>query len=402
MTLIAIVNCGSSSIKFRALDPDGRETVIDGMIEGIGESAGRLRVKFPGQPATADIDIAAPISDHRQGIDRLFHEILATPALEAGGGFACIGHRVVHGGEEFTQPALITDEVLEAIRRQVPLAPLHNPANIVGIEAAMDVAPDIPHVAVFDTAFHQSIPAQAYRYGVPNALYEDHKVRRYGFHGTSHAYVSRAAADLVDKPVEEFNAIVLHLGNGASVTAIRGGKSVDTSMGLTPLEGLIMGTRSGDVDPALHRFLAENAGLSILEIDAMLNRESGLKGICGDNDMRAIEARMEDGDESAKLAFDMFAYRARKYLGAYMAVLGRVDAVIFTAGIGENSPTVREAICSGLEPLGVTLDDARNAGRGGPKEISAAQSRTKVLVIPTEEELEIAVQALHCIEQAGG
>lgn len=400
MTLIAIVNCGSSSIKFRALDPDGRETVIDGMIEGIGEAAGRLRLKFPGRSGVADIDITAPIADHRQGIDQLFREILATDVLEAAGGLACIGHRVVHGGEEFTAPALIDDHVLDAIRRQVPLAPLHNPANIVGIEAAMDVAPDIPHVAVFDTAFHQSIPAEAYRYGVPNALYEERRVRRYGFHGTSHAYVSRAAAAFLGKPVEGFNAIVLHLGNGASVTAIRGGKSVDTSMGLTPLEGLIMGTRSGDIDPALHRFLAENAGLSILEIDAMLNRESGLKGICGDNDMRAVEERMEDGDESAKLAFDMFAYRARKYLGAYMAVLGRVDAVVFTAGIGENSPTVREAICSGLEPLGITLDETRNAGRGGPKEISATQSRTRVLVIPTEEELEIAVQAQHCIERA--
>lgn len=401
MTLIAIVNCGSSSIKFRALDPDSRETVVDGMIEGIGEASGRLRLQYPGRSDIDDLEAEHPIADHRVAIDRMFHEILSTGVLEAGGGLACIGHRVVHGGEDFTQPAVITGEVLEAIRRQVPLAPLHNPANIIGIEAAMDVAPDIPHVAVFDTAFHQSIPAHAYRYAVPNALYEDHRVRRYGFHGTSHAYVSRAAAKFLGKPVEDVNAIVLHLGNGASVTAIRGGRSVDTSMGFTPLEGLVMGTRSGDVDPALHRFLADNAGLSIHEIDTMLNRESGLRGICGDNDMRAVEARMEAGDETAKLAFGMFAYRARKYLGAYMAVLGRVDAVIFTAGIGENSPAVREAICSDLEPLGITLDAARNAGRGGPKDISAGESRTRVLVIPTEEELEIAVQAKHCIERAG-
>lgn len=401
MTLIAIVNCGSSSIKFRALDPEGRETVVDGMIEGIGEATGRLGLKFPGRSDIDDIEVDHPIRDHRDGIDRMFHDILSTGVLDAGGGLACIGHRVVHGGEDFTQPALITDAVLDAIRRQVPLAPLHNPANIIGIEAAMDVAPDIPHVAVFDTAFHQSIPARAYRYAVPNALYEDHRVRRYGFHGTSHAYVSRAAADFLGVPLEGFNAVVLHLGNGASVTAIRGGRSIDTSMGLTPLEGLVMGTRSGDVDPALHRFLADNAGLSIHEIDTMLNRESGLKGICGDNDMRAVEARMEAGDESARLAFDMFAYRARKYLGAYMAVLGRVDAVVFTAGIGENAPAVRAAICSDLEPLGITLDAARNAGRGGPKEISADESRTRVLVIPTDEELEIAVQAQHCIEQAG-
>ena len=400
MTLIAIVNCGSSSIKFRALDPTSGTAHADGTVEGIGEPAGRLRLRFPGRDGEADLDVAGPIPDHRAGIDRLFREVLATGVLAAAGGLACIGHRVVHGGEDFTQPVRITPDVLDAIRRQVPLAPLHNPANITGIEAAMAVAPDIPHVAVFDTAFHQTMPAQAYRYAVPTALYDDLKVRRYGFHGTSHAYVSRAAAAYLDIPADQFNGIVLHLGNGASVTAIRGGKSVDTSMGLTPLEGLVMGTRSGDIDPALHRYLAENADMSVKDIDAMLNRDSGLKGLCGDNDMRAIEARMEGGDERARLAFDIFAYRARKYLGAYMAVLGRVDAVVFTAGIGENSPAVREAICSGLEPLGIALDPARNAGRGGPKEISADGSRTRVLVIPTEEELEIAVQALACIEGA--
>ena len=401
MTLIAIVNCGSSSVKFRALDPASGVAHADGTLEGIGERAGRLRLRFPGTDGTADVDVTGPIPDHAAGIDRLFRELLATGVLEAAGGLACIGHRVVHGGEEFTQPVRITAEVLEAISRQVPLAPLHNPVNIVGIEAAMAVAPDVPHVAVFDTAFHQSIPAHAYRYAVPNALYDVLKVRRYGFHGTSHAYVARAAAAFLDIPPADFNGIVLHLGNGASVTAIRGGRSVDTSMGLTPLEGLVMGTRSGDIDPALHRYLAENADMSVKDIDTMLNRESGLKGICGDNDMRTIESRMEGGDQSARLAFDMFAYRARKYLGAYMAVLGRVDAVAFTGGIGENSAAVRSAICSGLEPLGIVLDEARNAGRGGPKQISADGSRTRVLVIPTDEELEIAVQALVCIERAG-
>jgi len=405
MTLIAIVNCGSSSIKFRALDLDTRENVVDALVEGIGDSigagTGKLRLRFPANPEVADIDIAEPVSDTAHGMEMLFRETLATGVLERHGGLACVGHRVVHGGEDFTEPTLITDAVLEAIRRLIPLAPLHNPGNIEGIRAAMEVAPGIPQVAVFDTAFHQTIPPHAYRYALPNVLYEDHKVRRFGFHGTSHGYVSRTAAAYLGIPVEDFNAIVLHLGNGASVTAIRGGQSVDTSMGLTPLEGLMMGTRSGDIDPALPLFLERNRGLSVEDYDTMLNRESGLKGICGDNDMRAIEERMEAGDESAKLAFDMFAYRARKYLGAYMAVLGRVDAVVFTAGIGENSPAVREAICSGLDPLGITLDAGRNAGRGGPKEISTAGSRTKVLVIPTEEELEIAVQAQHCIERAG-
>ncbi|PIE08380.1 MAG: acetate kinase [Rhodobacterales bacterium] len=396
MTLYAIVNCGSSSIKFRVLDIDSGKTLADGLVEGIGEASGKLRLKLPG----GTTETAETIADHRAGLDRLFAELRAAGVLDAGG-LACIGHRVVHGGEAFTAPALIDQDVLDGIRAQIPLAPLHNPANITGIEAAMAVAPDIPHVAVFDTAFHQTMPPQAYRYAVPNALYDDLKVRRYGFHGTSHACVSRAAAEWLGIPLEAFNAVVLHLGNGASVTAIEGGKSVDTSMGLTPLEGLMMGTRSGDIDPALPHFMASNAGMSIGEIDTMLNRESGMKGICGDNDMRNVEARMEAGDEAARLAFDMFSHRARKYLGAYMALLGRVDAVVFTAGIGENSPLLRAAICDGLEPLGIALDPARNKGRGGPKEISTDASRTKLLVIPTEEELEIARQAKRCLEHAG-
>ncbi len=396
MTLYAIVNCGSSSIKFRLLEVDSGETLADGLVEGIGEASGRLRLKLP----DGTTETTAQLADHRAGLDRLFAELRASGLLDAGG-LACIGHRVVHGGEAFTAPARIDATVLDAIRAQVPLAPLHNPANITGIEAAMELAPDIPHVAVFDTAFHQTMPPQAYRYAVPNALYDDLKVRRYGFHGTSHAYVSRAAAERLGIPLEAFNAVVLHLGNGASVTAVKGGKSVDTSMGLTPLEGLMMGTRSGDIDPALPHFLASNAGMSIDEIDTMLNRKSGVKGICGDNDMRNVEDRMAAGDTTARLAFDMFSHRARKYLGAYMALLGRVDAVVFTAGIGENSPLLRAAICEGLEPLGIALDPARNEGRGGPKEISTDASRTKLLVIPTEEELEIARQAKRCLEHAG-
>ncbi len=382
MTLIAIVNCGSSSIKYRALDPDTRQTVVDGLVEGIGEATGKLRLRFPNQDR-AEITRTEPIADHRSGLAALFREVDASRALEGHGGLACIGHRVVHGGEEFTQPALITEDVLDAIRRQIPLAPLHNPANIAGIEAAMVTAPHTPQVAVFDTAFHQTMPPHAYRYPVPNALYEEHRVRRYGFHGTSHGYVSRAAAEFIGMAPEAFNGVILHLGNGASATAVRGGQSVDTSMGLTPLEGLMMGTRSGDVDPALHHFLSDNAGLSIDEIDRMLNRESG-----------------EAGDEAARLAFDMYCYRIRKYLGAYMAVLGRVDAVVFTAGVGENSPLLRAAVCEGLEPLGITLDPARNEGRGGPKAIHAEGSQTQVLVIPTAEELEIAMQAQQCIAQA--
>lgn len=401
MKQVAVINCGSSSVKFQVLDVDSRDVLVDGLVEGIGEETGHLALRFPQIADDPGIEISAPIIDHQSGLDLLIRQFSDAPAVAGKLDLTCIGHRVVHGGEAFTEPALITDDVLAAIREQIPLAPLHNPANIVGIEAAMAAAPDLPQVAVFDTAFHQSMPEHAYLYALPRRLYDDHKVRRYGFHGTSHSYVARAAAEYLSIPLESFNGIVLHLGNGASVTAVRGGQSVETSMGLTPLEGLVMGTRSGDIDPALPAFLAANAGMSIGEIDTMLNRESGLKGICGDNDMRAIVTRMDAGDTAARTAFDMFCHRARKYLGAYMAVLGRVDAVIFTAGIGENAPRVREAICGGLEPLGIEIDAARNAGRGGPKRIQSDASRIEVLVIPTEEELEIALQASLCVERAG-
>jgi len=309
-----------------------------------------------------------------------------------------VGHRVVHGGEEFYRPTQIDDAVLATVKRLAPLAPLHNPANIAGIEVARAAFPKTPQVAVFDTAFHHTLPPVAYRYALPHETYQQHGVRRYGFHGTSHQFVAKQVAAHLERPLARLNAIVLHLGNGASAAAIENGRSVDTSMGLTPLEGLIMGTRSGDIDPAIVFHLARQAGMELEEIDRLLNRESGLRGICGDNDMREVERRAAAGDEQAELAVAMFAYRIKKYLGAYMAVLGRVDAIAFTAGIGENSPTVRARCLAGLEPLGVELDEGRNtAGRGACYEIQADTSGVKVLVVATDEELEIAEQTLACL-----
>uniref|UniRef100_UPI000A3B1548 acetate kinase n=1 Tax=Streptomyces fradiae TaxID=1906 RepID=UPI000A3B1548 len=306
---------------------------------------------------------------------------------------AAIGHRVVHGGLRFTEPTVITDEVLAEIERLVPVAPLHNPANITGIRTARALRPDLPQVAVFDTAFHTTMPEYAARYAIDTETADAHRIRRYGFHGTSHAYVSREAARLLGRDPSEVNVIVLHLGNGASASAVAGGACVDTSMGLTPLEGLVMGTRSGDVDPAVTFHLRRVAGMSVDEVDELLNKRSGLVGLCGDNDMREIRRRIEEGDERAKLAFDIYVHRLKKYIGAYIAVLGRVDAVVFTAGVGENAAAVREAAVEGLEPLGLSVDAELNAVRSGePRLISPAGARVAVAVVPTDEELEIARQ----------
>ncbi len=311
---------------------------------------------------------------------------------------AAVGHRVVHGGARFAEPALVDDALIEEVRRLVPLAPLHNPANLEGLRVARKLFPDVPQVAVFDTAFHQTMPPVAYTYAVPLTWREEHRIRRYGFHGTSHAFVSREAARLLGKPVDETNLIVLHLGNGASAAAIRGGRSVDTSMGFTPLEGLVMGTRSGDLDPAVHAHLHRELGWSIDAVDSALNRESGLKGLTGHNDFREVLALRAQGDEAARLAFDVYAYRIRKYVGAYVAVLGTVDAVVFTAGVGQHSPELRAASLAGLELLGIEIDQARNAGPlHGPSVVSTDASRVQVLVVPTNEEWEIARQALAVI-----
>jgi len=373
-------------------------------VERIGEAASRLIHEtidgedHPGSKEPAANKIEQPIADHRAAMELIRAALDDASDLTQGKPPVAVGHRVVHGGAEFYRPTQIDDPVLATVKRLAPLAPLHNPANIAGIEVARAAFPKTPQVAVFDTAFHHTLPPVAYRYALPHETYQQHGVRRYGFHGTSHQFVAKQVAAHLERPLARLNAIVLHLGNGASAAAIENGRSVDTSMGLTPLEGLIMGTRSGDIDPAIVFHLARQAGMELEEIDRLLNRESGLRGICGDNDMREVERRAAAGDEQAELAVAMFAYRIKKYLGAYMAVLGRVDAIAFTAGIGENSPTVRARCLAGLEPLGVELDEGRNtAGRGACYEIQADTSGVKVLVVATDEELEIAEQTLACL-----
>lgn len=300
---------------------------------------------------------------------------------------------MVHGGLKFTEPTLIDDAVLKEIERLVPVAPLHNPANITGIRTAQRLRPDLPQIAVFDTAFHSTMPEHAARYAIDVKTADEHRVRRYGFHGTSHAYVSRKAAGLLGKDPADTNLIVLHLGNGASASAVRGGRCADTSMGLTPLEGLVMGTRSGDIDPAVVFHLGRVAGMGMDEVDELLNKRSGLAGLCGENDMREIRRRVEEGDAAAKLAFEIYIHRLKKYIGAYYAVLGTVDAVVFTAGVGENAAPVREAAVAGLEGLGLAVDGELNAASGQePRLISPEDARVKVAVVPTDEELEIAEQ----------
>jgi acetate kinase len=313
---------------------------------------------------------------------------------------AAVGHRVVHGGADFADPVLVDDRLVAAVERLVPLAPLHNPANLEGIQVALKLFPDLPQVAVFDTAFHLTLPEHAYTYAVPRAWRDEHRIRRYGFHGTSHRFVAREAARLLGRGDDDANLIVLHLGNGASAAAVRAGRSVDTSMGLTPLEGLVMGTRSGDVDPALHAHLHRQLGWSLEHIDAALNRDSGVKGLSGHNDFRELVRLRNEGDPDAALAFDVYCYRIRKYVGAYYAVLGRVDAVVFTAGVGQHSSHVRAASLSGLEGLGISVDPVRNAA---PVEtatvVSPDGAAVAVLVVPTNEEWEIARQAVAVVRQ---
>ncbi|WP_329185657.1 acetate kinase [Actinacidiphila glaucinigra] len=372
-TRVLVLNSGSSSVKYQLLDMADGSRPAAGIVERIGEPGGA--------------------ADHAEALKTVADELAARDLGLDSPELAAVGHRVVHGGTRFTAPTLIDDEVLAAVEELAPLAPLHNPANVTGIRVARDLRPDLPQVAVFDTAFHSTIPEQAYRYAIDRETADAHQVRRYGFHGTSHAYVSRATARLLGKNPAEVNVIVLHLGNGASASAVRGGKCVETSMGLTPLEGLVMGTRSGDLDPAVVFHLARVGGMRVAEIDTLLNKRSGLLGLCGDNDMREIARRMAEGDAAAQLAFDVYVHRLRKYVGAYTAVLGRVDAIAFTAGVGENSAAVRAAAMDGLEALGVELDPVRNAVRGSAaRVVSAGSSRVAVAVVPTDEELEIAQQ----------
>lgn len=374
---ILVINTGSSSIKYQLFDMKDESVISSGIVEKIGEEEGIFTQRRYGE----EIRQKKRFADHKEAF-HLIKELLVDKDISA------VGHRVVHGGERFGCPVLINEDVMDAIRQNIPIAPLHNPSNLEGIYIARELFPHIPHVAVFDTAFHQSMPEEAFLYALPYKLYEKYKIRRYGFHGTSHAYVSEMAANYMKKPLNKVNLITIHLGNGASIAAIKGGESIDTSMGMTPLEGLVMGTRSGDIDPAIPFFLMDHLRMSADEIYSILNNQSGLKGICGRNDMRDILDSRERDDPLADLAVRMYCYRIKKYIGAYMAILGSTDAIIFTAGIGENSSMVRELCLKGFERLGIKID--RDKNRENKREISTDDSPIKVFVIPTNEELRIA------------
>ena len=368
MTHVFVVNSGSSSIKYQLVDLDSGEAVLGGIVERVGE---------PG----------SGVPDHGAGLRGILAELGTEHPIDA------VGHRVVHGGEQFTGPTIITDEVERGIDGLSPLAPLHNPANLQGIRAARAALPGLPHVAVFDTAFHHTLPAAAYTYAIDRDLAAEYGVRRYGFHGTSHKYVSERTAEFLGRPLSSLKTIVLHLGNGASATAIDGGVSVETSMGMTPLEGLVMGTRSGDIDAAVLVHLHREAGLSIDELDTMLNRHSGLLGLTGNGDMRDVQTAASNGDEIAEAALAVYRHRIRRYIGAYIAHLGGLDAIVFTAGVGENNSLLRRRTLAGLEFLGIRVDPDRNElSSKAARFISPEGAPVAVLVVPTNEELEIARQ----------
>jgi acetate kinase len=388
---VLVLNSGSSSIKYQLVDAVTGEAAASGLVERIGETEGRLRHDGPDGRTERTQEIADHTAGVRAVLD-LFEEV--GPSLQDPRPVA-VGHRVVQGGDRFTEPTLVTDEVEAAIDELSPLAPLHNPPNLAGIRAARQAFPDLPHVAVFDTAFHHTLPPEAYTYAIDREVARQHGIRRYGFHGTSHAYVSRRAAEILGADPAEVNVIVAHLGNGASITAVAGGRSVETSMGLTPLEGLVMGTRSGDIDPAVIFHLQRVAGMSTDDIDALLNRRSGMLGLTGANDLRDVHQAIASGDEDAALGLEVYCHRLRHYVGAYYAHLGRVDAIVFTAGVGENDDVVRLESLSGLERLGIQVDPERNAGRKTEDTvISPDGAEVTVLVIPTNEELEIAQQSV--------
>jgi len=385
---ILVLNAGSSSLKCQYFVNE--ESIASVLIERIGEKEGCITLQTPQDHVNNTIYIP----DQHQAIVTLFDLLQKTDIISNISDVDAIGHRIVHGGSHFSQPTLVTKEVTRHIHSLIPLAPLHNPANLEGIEVISEHYPSIKQVAVFDTAFHQDMPEYAARYPLPYDLYSKTSIRRYGFHGTSHSYVSKEASKMLQRPLSDLNLITLHLGNGASITAVKGGVSIDTSMGLTPLEGLMMGTRSGDIDPAIIPYLVHTQKMSIEEIDTMLNKESGFKGICGTNDMRKIIALTEQGDTKSQLALEMYVYRIKKYIGAYIATLGHVDALVFTGGIGEHASLVREMICTGMEStFGIILDKKKNISiSGGNTSVNSIQSEVGLLVIPTNEELEIARQ----------
>ncbi len=395
---ILVINAGSSSLKYQLLNPETQQVLAKGLCERIGID-GKFTYKPEGKEAIKEADVAMPT--HNEAIKAVL-DALVDPKNGVIGSMKeidAVGHRVVHGGEKFAKSVLITDEVMAAIEECNPLAPLHNPANIIGIKACQALMPGTPMVAVFDTAFHQTMPPAAYMYALPYEYYEKDKVRRYGFHGTSHKYVTQRAAAMLGKPIEELKLISCHLGNGSSIAAVDGGKSVDTSMGFTPLAGLPMGTRCGDIDAGILQYLMNKYGMDIDKMLNVLNKKSGVEGLsCVSSDFRDLENAAAEGNEKAELAQKKFAYEVRKYVGAYAAAMGGVDAVIFTAGVGENDKAIRAMVCQGLDFMGLKLDGAANDVRGKETVISAADSKVKVLLIPTNEELMIAIDTAELAE----
>jgi acetate kinase len=396
---VLVLNSGSSSIKYQFIETTTHQVLAKGQVERIGmDDAVLSHVRIDGDT----VKFSAEILDHNIAIEYVVAILLSKNhgVIKDKSEIEAVGHRVVHGGETFSGSVLITDEVIEKIRENIELAPLHNPHNLRGIMACKRLLPDTPQVAVFDTAFHQKMPEYAFIYGLPYELYKKYKIRRYGFHGTSHRYVSKRASEILGVPIEKLRIITVHLGNGCSMAAVKYGVSVDTTMGFTPLEGLLMGTRSGDIDPAIVLYIMGKEGLTMAEVNALLNKHSGLVGISGvSSDMREIIREMKNGNMRAKLAFDVFCYRVKKYIGAYTAVMGGVDAIVFTAGIGENSPDVRKSVCEGLEFLGIKIDDEKNNSPEREKIITTDDSPVKVLVIPTNEELVIALDTAEIVSK---
>ncbi|GAA5101955.1 acetate kinase [Nocardia iowensis] len=395
--LVLVINSGSSSIKYQLLDPESGAVTASGMVERIGEENGGIEHRADGKTT----EHRAAIADHTAGLRLVFDTFAETGHDLADAGVRAVGHRVVHGGEVFYRPTLIDDDVVAAIADLSSLAPLHNPANVAGIESARELLPDVPQVAVFDTAFFHGLPDAAKTYAIDAKVAAAHGIRKYGFHGTSHEYVSGQVAELLGRDPADLNQIIFHLGNGASASAIRGGQPIDTTMGLTPLEGLVMGTRSGDLDPGIIAHLMRSAHLSIDQVDTLLNRDSGIKGLSGVNDFRELQRLIETGDAAAELAYNVYIHRLRRYLGAYLIDLGGVDAITFTAGVGENSPQVRADALANLSPFGIEVDPTTNTAKDRTaRRISPPDAEVAVLVVPTNEELAIARAAHQVAETA--
>jgi acetate kinase len=387
---VLVINCGSSSLKYQLIDMSNEEVLAKGLAERIGIEGARVKHKPTGKE---EVLIEKPMSDHKKAIEIVLNALVDSDhgAISSMDEINAVGHRVVHGGEKFSESVIIDDNVLKAIEECSELAPLHNPPNIMGIKACQELMPNTPMVAVFDTAFHQTMPESSYIYPIPYEMYEKYGIRRYGFHGTSHKYVANRAADMLGKDIKDLKIVTCHLGNGASVAAVKNGKSIETSMGFTPLEGLAMGTRSGDIDPAIIVYLMEKENMTIDEVNTMLNKKSGVLGISGvSSDFRDIEGAASEGNHRAQLALEKFNMRVKKYIGAYSAIMDGIDVLVFTAGLGENSSETRQEICKGLEFIGIDIDESNNNVRGKETELNKKESKVKILLVPTNEELMIA------------